>query len=345
MRALVIGAGAVGGFLGARLGLAGHDVVLVGRSLFVEAVNKSGLLLAEPDGTQRTVQVLAFDNLAAALTSGAPYDLALLTVKAYDTANVAAELKGSTAAPPPVLTLQNGVGNEEVLTAVFGPDKVVAAAIETPVSLPFPGRVQIHRSRFRVGLASVGRDAPLSTALELLRAAGLDASVYCDYRRLKWSKLLLNLPGNALCAILDWSPARVMAHPLASQLEARAWQEAFRVMSALGVRPVTLAGYPLPLIGLLAHRLPPPLLALGLARTVSGGRGTKPPSLHMALSAGQQSEVGWLNGAVARAAQQFGIPAPVNRVLTEVLTALTENRAAWDDWRGCPERVLAGVGE
>ncbi len=57
-------------------------------------------------------------------------------------------------------------------------------------------------------------------------------TVFTDYRRLKWSKLLMNLLANAQCAILDWTPAQVMADPTASRLEALAWQEAFAVMAA-----------------------------------------------------------------------------------------------------------------
>jgi len=64
------------------------------------------------------------------------------------------------------------------------------------------------------------------------------------------------------------------------------------------------------------------------------------PSLHAALSAGKRSEVGWLNGAATRYGRQTGVATPINARLTEILTALTEGRAAWDDTRGRPERLL-----
>ncbi len=177
------------------------------------------------------------------------------------------------------------------------------------------------------------------SAAALLRDAGLRAEVFADYRRLKWTKLLLNLPANAQCAILDWPPAQVMADPLAARLEARAWQEALAVAAALRVRPVSLAGYPVGLIAPLARRLPPDWLAAGLRRLVAGGRGSKMPSFHIALAAGKPSEVGWLNGAVAAHGARLGVPTPVNRALTDVLTALTQGHESRAAWRSRPERL------
>jgi 2-dehydropantoate 2-reductase len=167
--------------------------------------------------------------------------------------------------------------------------------------------------------------------------------MYDDHRRLKWSKLLLNLPANAMCAILDWTPARCISHALIASLEARAWQEAFRVMAAIRIRPVNLAGYPLSLLAPIVPRLPAGLLARGMARTVAGGRGGKMPSLHVALSAGKRSEVAWLNGAVARVGLAAGVPTPVNDTLTRILSAIAVAPETWPDWQGQPQRLAASV--
>lgn len=352
MRILIIGAGAVGTFIGARLALAGHDVMLVGRSSLAEAVQADGLTLIEPDGARRKASVRARKSIAAAFDAigtepgfsekpgSVPiYDLALITVKAYDTAQVIAELSAATTALPPLLTLQNGVGNEEALAEAFGVHRIIAGAIDTPVSVPAPGRVQIHRPRFRAGLAPVDRTTPIVQVAALLGGAGLKTDVFADYRRLKWTKLLFNLLANASCAILDWTPAQVMADPVAAQLEALAWQEALAVMAAQRIRPVTLAGYPLPLLAPLARRLSPHLLARGLSSLVSGGRGSKMPSFHIALANDKPSEVNWLNGAIAHYGRALGLPTPVNATLTEVLTALTDGRESRAAWRGQPERL------
>ena len=359
MRILIIGAGAIGSLLGARLALAGHDVTLVGRPALVAAVQAAGLTLLAPTGASRhAANVRAVDSIAAAFTLGAgnpgssekpglpaPYDLALLTVKSYDTAAVIAELRALDAPGlPPYLTLQNGVGTEEALAAAFGADRIVAGAIDTPASIPAPGQVQVHRDRFRAGLAPVGRAAPSGQAAALLRDAGFKTQVFDDHRGLKWTKLLMNLLANAQCAILDWTPAQVMAHPVAARLEALAWQEALAVMTRLDIRPVTLAGYPVPLLAPLARRLPPQWLARGLSRLVAGGRGSKMPSLHLALAGSKRSEVTWLNGAVARFGHEAGMSTPVNAAFAEVLVALTEGRADRATYRGRPEKLAGPTG-
>lgn len=351
MRVLIIGAGAVGSFIGARLALAGHEVTLAGRPGWAAAVRAGGLTLIEPDGGRRVADVRAAESIAAAFGPGLSeardpsslFDLALLTVKAYDTAQVIAELAAVAPAPPPLLTLQNGVGNEEALAAAFGARRVIAGAIDTPLSAPAPGQVQVHRPRFRAGVAPVDAAAPVDRAAALLRDAGLRTEIFADHRSLKWTKLLLNLPANAQCAILDWTPAQVMADPVAARLEARAWQEGLTVAAALGVRLVTLAGYPVGPVAPIARRLQPDWLAAGLRRLVSGGRGSKMPSFHVALAAGKPSEVGWLNGVVAEHGARLGIPTPVNRALTATLLALTEGREPRDAWRGRPQRLAAAL--
>ncbi len=180
-------------------------------------------------------------------------------------------------------------------------------------------------------------------AAMMLAEAGFDVKTYPDYRGLKWTKLLMNLLANAASAILDWTPAEVMACPLTARLEARAWQEAIAVMAGLGVHPVTLAGYPFPVLLPPARRLPPAWLARLLRGFVAGGRGSKMPSLQIALAAGQPTEVEWLNGAVARCGGQLGLSVPVNTLYTRLVTDLTAGSLQWHDYRNHPERLAESL--
>ncbi len=309
MRILIIGAGAVGCFIGARLALGGHEVTLAGRPALVGAARSAGLTLREPEGERSTGPLAAHTSLREAFAH-ASYDLAVLTVKAYDTAQAIAELRRATDAAPPILSLQNGVGNEEALALAFGAACVVAGAIETPLSMPAPGLVVAHRARYRAGIAPVAAQSPAVLAGDALERAGIRVDRFADYRRLKWSKLLLNLPANASCAILDWTPAQVMADPVAAALDARAWQEAFRVMAALRIRPVSLAGYPLPVLSPIVRVSAARVLARPGARCPAAGAARRPPA--GALAAGKPSEVAWLNGVVAEAGETHGVPVPVN---------------------------------
>jgi 2-dehydropantoate 2-reductase len=343
MRVLVIGAGAVGSFIGARLGLAGHDVWLVGRHGLAEAVRDRGLTLVEPEGPARNTRATAVASVADAFADGASFDLALLTVKAYDTSQAIAELRAAAGAPSLILTLQNGVGNEEALAAAFGPEHVLSGAIDTPVSVPRPGEVQVHRARYMIGLAALADREALAGVSAALAGAGFETRRFDDYRSLKWTKLLMNILANAQCAILGWTPAQVMADPVAAELEARAWQEAIAVMRASGIAPVALGGYPFPALFPLIARLPARVLAQGLRRFVSGGRGDKLPSLYLALEGGKPSEVDWLNGAVVRHGARAGIPTPANAALAGTLDGLTRGVITRDAFHNDPRALAALV--
>jgi 2-dehydropantoate 2-reductase len=114
-------------------------------------------------------------------------------------------------------------------------------------------------------------------------------------------------------------------------------------MAALHIRPVDLAHYPLALLAPIAPRLPAGLLARGMARTVARGRGSKMPSLHVALSAGKRSEVAWLNGAVARAGRAAGVPTPVNTAFADILSKITLAPETWPDWKAHPQTLSASI--
>ncbi|MFZ1506294.1 MAG: 2-dehydropantoate 2-reductase [Anaerolineae bacterium] len=343
---MIIGAGAIGCLVGGRLALAGQQVTLIGRPPVVEAIQAHGLTLSSGVQTHTAVTVEAVPSLAAALAGGASFDLAILTVKAYDTATVMAELAPWRPHLPPLLTLQNGVGNEERLAGILGAGRVIAGAITTPVTVTAPGVIEVTR-RGRIALAAVDPRAnafPLLSLAALFAAAGLPTRVYEDFRALKWTKLLMNQLANATCAILGWLPAQVMADPRLADLEIAAWRETLAVMATQRIRPVTLGGYPFPWLAPLIRTLPPAVIRLALGRLVGGARGGKAPSLYLDLAAGKgRTEVAYLNGAVAAASAEIGTP--VNRVLTETLQALSAGQTPWEQWRDQPARLLQRVQE
>jgi len=342
---LIIGAGAIGCLVGARLALAGQQITLIGRPALVEAVQAHGLTLRMGTETKTAPGVNAVPSVAAAFDGAAAFDLAILTVKAYDTAAVMAELAPWRSRLPPLLTLQNGVGNEERLAAILGANRVMSGAITTPVAVTAPGVIEVIR-RGRVALAAVNPRAPAFPALSLaamFAAAGLPAGVYDDYRALKWTKLLMNQLANATCAILGWTPGQVMADARLADLEIDAWRETLAVMAAQRIRTVTLGGYPFPWFAPLIRTLPHAIIRRALGRLVAGGRGSKAPSLYLDLEAGKgRTEVPFLNGAVVTAARP-GVKTPVNRVLTATLQALSRGDTPWAEWRDQPERLWQKV--
>jgi 2-dehydropantoate 2-reductase len=163
---------------------------------------------------------------------------------------------------------------------------------------------------------------------------------------MKWSKLLLNLVGNGSAAILDYSSVEIYDDPRLCRLEVEMLREALTVMRKLGLKPVNLPGYPMPLLAWGVRWAPAFISRPVLRKLVARGRGEKPPSLLIDLHSGRgRSEVADLNGAVVRAGAQTGCPTPVNRTITEVLARLFEKRIDWDSIRRQPGVLLAVTAE
>ncbi len=342
MRVLVVGAGAVGLWLGGRLAQAGHRVTFVARGLTWEALRLQGLRLVRNGEEARVASFSVVPGVAAAFADHSGYDLCCLTVKAYDAGTAAEELRAATGRPPPVVTFQNGVGSQEQVARVLGEAMVIIGTLTTPVTVPAPATVQAGGGPRRgIGLSASHPSHNLEPIAEAFRQAGFPTHIYPDHQAMLWSKLLLNMMANATCAILDMTPGEVYADPRLFAIEHRALLETLAVMRARGARPVNLPGYPVGFLVPWLEKVPPALLRPLLERAVVGGRGGKMPSMHLDLSRGKgRTEVRFLNGAVARCGPGAGVPTPVNEMLTQVLEGLAAGRLARDEFRRRPERLL-----
>ena len=349
MRVLIVGAGAIGSLVGLMLARAGHGVTLVGRQSYVAAVRARGLGLEEDGRVTRTTAENGRRTSRAnvrAVTSALdvadePFDLILLTVKAYDATAAAVQVEPLARRGVPILVLQNGVGGEETVAEVLSKATILSAVITLSVEVLEPGLVRLATTRGGIGLAPTAPDQSVSELGEVFRGAGFRTSVYRGHRAMKWAKLLLNIIANASPAILGMFPDQVFADHRLFALEQAAFREAVMVMRALGPRPVSLPGYPVPLFTWAISSLPAKLLRPILRKAVVGGRGGKMPSLHIDLSKGKgKSEVEYLNGAVVRYAQELGLDAPVNRALHAVLMGIVKGEIPWEEYRGQPERLL-----
>ncbi|MBO9360930.1 MAG: ketopantoate reductase family protein [Thermoflexus sp.] len=340
-RILIFGAGAVGGYLGAMLHAFGHEVILLGRPPIVEAIRRGGLTLQRPDGLTLTVRPHAVSELEAI---DKEVDVIFLTVKAYDTEAAIAALRRKGWGRALLFCWQNGVDGEIQLAEAFGAERVVAGTLTQPVSVIAPGIVRLERLRGGIGLAPMDRHLDLRQWAMALRMAGFATRLYADPMAMKWSKLLLNLIANATCAILDWSTKQALRDPRAFAIERAAFREALSVMGALSLRPVSLPGYPVPLLAWAMSRGPDALLRPVLSAVGARGRGGKLPALHMDLRRGTRLEVEAYTGAVVRHGTCIGVPTPVHRALTEILTGLADGRERPEAWRGNPAALLERAG-
>lgn len=355
LRILIVGAGAIGCFVGGKLAAAGHAVTLVGRPRTTAAIQARGLALRATGGATQTIpSISAVSSVRDALPD--PFHLVILAVKSYDTAAALDELASAGSAPPAILSLQNGVGNEEAIADRFGAQRALAGTITAPVEAPEPGLVQVTKPDFAIGLADYGgesgaaRHSDHSSFLTALAshfsAAGLPAQVHQSARDMKWTKLLMNMIGNASSAILAQPPGVTFADPRIANLEIDALREALRVMKASDIRPLNLEKYPLGTLAPLLRFGPRALLRPALHKVVGGARGGKMPSLFLDLDAGKRgSEVGWYNGAVVRRSGEIGLDAPVNRLLTVTVQQLAADHGSRAGWRGNYARLAATASE
>lgn len=331
---VIFGAGAVGGYLGGRLGRVkeGPAITLIGRPPMLEAVRECGLVLRERDSESVTHPAVAVSGESALEGRDGAYDLVILTVRAYDVAASLPDVRALMGDSGLVLAMQNGVGSEEELAEALGRDRVLAGTLTVSAGIEEPGIVTRYSRGGGVAMSTMDGSAVPAWIVEMFRAAILPAEIVEDYRSLRWSKLLLNMLGAATTAILDVDVATMLRDRSLFRIEQLAFREAGRVMDAEGIRTVSLPGYSVPLARL-AMRLPT-TLARGLAgpRLVRS-RGGRSPTMRADLARGR-SEVGYLNGAVVRTARRIGIGAPVNAALTAVLEELVRGPERRAEFRG-----------
>ena len=342
MRCLVVGAGAVGQFLAARLRLAGDEVVLLARPTALDLLNAQGVTLRSGE-QEWPVGIRAAADPSDPLLAQ-PFDLAIVAVKAYATEEATRAIAAiSACSDSAILTVQNGIGNEDVLSAAFGRDRIVAGALTVPVER-LDDTVVAAPSTGGLTLAPVGAQAN-NWLLAVFERSGLPTHAASDWRALKWSKLLINLVANAVCAALDMTPREVYSNPDAFSVERRCLREAVAVMRAAHLATVPLVRFPVREFAWAIRTLPAGLLRLLMAGRAAKARGGKLPSLLLDARAGRQhTEVRWLNGAVAALAQSKGLSAPANAVVTRVVAGFANGSVDRASYSGKPEKLLAAIG-
>ena len=202
MRVVVLGAGAVGSLFGARLSLAGHDVVLIGRAEHVTAVQRRGIELVNGAGT--FVPIEAETRLPNPLRA----DAVLVTVKTFDLARAVRELGEARAEPLPVLLPQNGLGAESVAVRELAragwsdpAEWVVRAVGSVPATLVRPGVIREagHGELLLPRPAGASRGAT-QRFLELFDASGIPVRLVDDLERELWRKAVVNAAINPVTA-------------------------------------------------------------------------------------------------------------------------------------------------
>ncbi len=342
MKILVYGAGAIGGYIGARLSQNGQDVTLVVREVNAEAINAYGLTVIEK-GSETVAHPNTVSSIPQAFSNNEEYDLIILGMKSYDLFSALDPLIAFCPNPKQILTTQNGIGIENKLVEQFGPDKIIAGSVTLPISKETSSRLKVEKEG-GLALAPTTPKQSIKEWARLFKKSNISTSSFKNFESMKWSKALLNIVGNASSAILNRSPKAIYNSEIMFDLEIRMLKEMLKVMEAKKLSVVDLPGYPAKNLSFGVRRMPRGLLKPILSNVVSNGRGDKMPSFHIDLNQGKgKSEVLYHNAAIAKAGQKLNISTPVNAALASVLIKIIRQELDWREFNGRPKRLLAEV--
>ncbi|MGQ9586047.1 MAG: ketopantoate reductase family protein [Anaerolineae bacterium] len=346
MRTLIVGAGAVGTWFAHRFARAGHQVTVVGRPNYVQAVKARGAGLIESEGEAPTfvTSIQAIGNLQE--VSSPTFDLVALTMKAYDVAAAVDEMSHlGLRWRLPLVLIQNGVGVEEMVSEKLWRGAACCLCITRAMTQVEPALVRMDSPKGGLVLAPTAPGQPIEEVADHFRQAGFQSvRTHGDHRAVRWAKLLLNLVGGAQSAILDWTPPRMFRDRRLVALTLETLRESIAVMRSLDVQPVALPSYPTHLFIILAEALPTRLAQPIMLKLVARGRGEKVPALQQDLMRGKKRlEVEVMNGAVASYGKTVGVQTPVNDVLYRTLNGIARGDIPWEAYRGQPEKLLAAV--
>lgn len=298
MRIAVMAAGAVGGYFGARLAAAGHDVAFVARGAHRDAIRDNGLRVDSVLGNVVIKPATVTDDPA---TIG-PVDIVLFAVKLWDT-ETAGELSRPLIGPDTrLITLQNGVDAVERLAPVLGADAVVGgiAYIATVIAAPGVVSQTSQFAKLRCGRIDGRPDARLAAFAEAAAGAGIDIAVSGTINRDRWQKFVFLTGLSGITAA-----TRMPIGPLRRDPDTRAlFHDLMREVVAVG----RAAGVD---------------LAVDFADTQLSFGDTVPEGMKASmahdLERGNRLELDWLAGTVVKLGRRYGVPTPANAAVYAVL--------------------------
>lgn len=254
MKFAVVGAGAIGGYLGAKLARAGEDVTFIARNRNLEAIRANGFKLILEDGSEEHAPTAkAVQHMAEA----GPQDVVLLTVKAHQVGDLLPDLRELFGPHTMVVTMINGIpwwyfhklpgahegmGLESVdpggrLAAAIEPERIIGSVVYPAAELVEPGVVRlIEGNRFTLGELDGSRSERIAGLSEVMMRAGFKAPVSKDIRSELWVKLWGNLSFNPISALTHATLEDICRFPPTRALASRMMTEAQSVAEALGVR-------------------------------------------------------------------------------------------------------------
>ena len=299
IRILVIGAGAIGAYIGGLLARAGHEVTFGVRGSALEAIARDGIMLLGPRGNWRITNIKAADAASFANSEQARFDLALSCVKLYDAETAARQWRGALESAGAVISLQNGIDGAQRIASGAPGARVYSGLAYVAGQLQAPGVV-----RYLSSMSSITFGGPGATANSLFRAfaesvnahAGADAlqvNLVEDIRSAQWAKFTV-LATNATLTCLSRQPAGVVYHD--PDLLALARASIAEVMAVGAAEGAVFAPTQSQDALAMLQGFPPELFA----------------SMHHDLMAGRPLELDGISGLISRLGRQHGMATPLH---------------------------------
>jgi 2-dehydropantoate 2-reductase len=293
---IIVGTGALATLFAARLSAAGYPVSMLGTwQGGLQALKKEGARLIGADGRQHAYRV----HITCEPGELEQAKVALVLVKAWQTADAARRLAGCLPAGAVAITLQNGLGNSEKLAEVLGKERVAIGTTTGGATLLGPGLVRPGGE----GTISLERYPAAGELRNILKSAGFSVRLVTDARSLLWGKLVVNAAINPLTALLRVNNGELLRRPAARCLMAGLAQEVAAVAAAQKIR--------LPFKD-------PVLAAEEVAHQTAGNRS----SMFQDIQRGTPTEIDAICGAVAQQGDLYGVPVPLNHACWQLVRAL-----------------------
>ncbi len=293
MRIAVMGAGAVGGYFGGLLALAGHEVTFIGRGEHLRAMQSGGLQLETPKGTL----VVGNARFVGEARDAGPCDYVLFAVKAYDIEAAAAPLKPLVDGGATIISVLNGVDHQDRIAAVVGAGSVLGGLALVSGVIVKPGviRYTSPMSSLRFGEADGSMSARAIAFRDACIAAGFGADLVADIRTAQWTKFVGLATNAALTSLIRLPCGHIYHDPEIAAMALRAFGEVAALARAEGIAmPEDTAERAL-------------AMHLGFPKTMYA-------SMFHDLAKGKPMELDSLSGYIVRRGRALGVPTPVHEM-------------------------------
>ena len=321
MQTLIVGIGALGGVIGARLSAAGVPVSLAVRDrATADGLQASGLAVTGVGGSAQAA--VADVAPLADFPAGRSFDLIVLATKAHEAMEIAPALARRLTPGGTLLPIQNGAVSR-VLADRLGEDRVLGGLSNLGATMHSPGNYEQRNAGHLLVGELAGGDSTRARKVRDWLGQGLEVRLTPNLQGAIWSKLLLNCSVTTIGAVAGRTMREYVSSPEGRALFDRTYEETLSVARASGARPERMLVDPVP------PARPSAAYDAWLGEVIAGYGDVK-PSMLQDFDRGRRTEVEFINGYVAALGPRHGVPTPVNAAIVEVVEAITRRELAPD---------------